>query len=124
MSLYILASFVNEHPYPTPDRESLLRFTVEEDWGKGSALRTLDEFNYAPFGILSNESVKQFLGEPIGVIDTEGYEEAIIFSVNGYSSKEWIIEYLNVFMGGGHMLFKESNVTLIPDELKEFEESV
>jgi hypothetical protein len=125
MSLCVLAScnpFKDRRPYPDPLPESLLHFTELGDKERWLSLKKLDELTFAPFGTLSNEGMKRLLGEPIGIVDTEGYEEIILFSVNGYSEKEWLIEVLNVFMSGGYGLLKEDGVTQIPDELKEFEE--
>ena len=68
---------------------------------------------YRPYGVFYNND---FRGNQIGI--REGDPESKICEVIGYSSDEWIIEYLDVLMGGGDMLFKSVDVTQIPAELE------
>ena len=44
-----------------------------------------------------------------------------IYEITGYSSNEWIVEYLEVLMGT-NMILKAVNVNNIPQELVKFKE--
>lgn len=53
-------------------------------------------------------------GAYLGYLEDEPQEE--IYEFDGYSSGEWLIDYLNMGFGGGEaMLFKEISVQDIPD---------
>jgi len=72
---------------------------------------------FRPYGIVPDNSLR---GTQIGVRD--GVPESKICEVKGYPSDEWIIEYLDVFMGGGDMLFKATGITDVPAELEQYKE--
>lgn len=80
------------------------------------------ELNYGgvvfrPYGNIPDKSLR---GDQIGI--REGDPESKICEVKGYPSDGWIIEYLDVFMGGGDMLFKATGITDIPSELTQYKE--
>ena len=70
---------------------------------------------YRPFGVFNTRS---FRGKQIGV--RKGDPESRICEVKGYNPDEWITEYLDVFMGGGDMLFKAADANEIPAELEQY----
>lgn len=72
---------------------------------------------YRPYGIFTDN---KYRGEQIGIREDE--PQSKICKAKGYDSSEWIIEYLDVFMGGGDMLFKAIDVTKIPSEFEQFKE--
>ncbi|MDR2973601.1 MAG: hypothetical protein LBV00_02640 [Propionibacteriaceae bacterium] len=69
---------------------------------------------YVPFGVVGADSLR---GEQIGV--REGVPDSTITAVKGYDSRDWIIEYLDVLMGGGDMLYRAIDVTEIPPDLEQ-----
>ena len=71
---------------------------------------------YRPFGVLDSK----LRGTQIGVRENE--PDSKIFEVKGYDSTEWIVEHLDVIMGGGDMIFKAVGVTEIPKELEAYKE--
>ena len=54
---------------------------------------TYNNITYRPFGVLHNNKLK---GTQIGV--RENSPNSKIYEINGYSSNEWIVEYLEVLM--------------------------
>lgn len=72
---------------------------------------------FRPYGNIPGNSLR---GDQIGV--REGVPESKICEVKGYPSDEWIIEYLDVFMGGGDMLYKAAGTTDIPSALEQYKE--
>ncbi len=71
---------------------------------------------YRPFGVLSNDKLK---GTQIGI--REDSLDSKIYEVKGYEITEWIVDYLEVFMGG-NMLFKAVGVNEIPKELEQYKQ--
>ena len=71
---------------------------------------------YRPFGVLTDNKLK---GIQIGV--RENSINSKIYEITGYSSNEWIVEYLEVLMGT-NMILKAVNVNNIPQELVKFKE--
>jgi hypothetical protein len=67
---------------------------------------------YRPYGVFDDDILK---GKQIGI--REGVHDSKIYEVIGYDSTEWIVEYLEVTMGG-NILFKAVGVTDIPAELE------
>jgi len=67
---------------------------------------------YSFYGALPDYSM---IGKQIGIVD--GDKKHKIFEVKGFSSDEWIIEYLDVIMSV-YTLYKSDTVTEIPDEFK------
>ena len=82
-----------------------------EEFNSGSVLKR-GEITYIFFDALPNTSIK---GEQIGVID--GDKTHKVYSVKGYSSDEWVIEYYDVIMST-YSLYKSDAVTEIPEELQ------
>ena len=72
---------------------------------------------YRPYGVIPNN---EFRGDQVGLRDDN--PDSILCQVKGYSTSEWILEYTDVFMDGGDMLFKAVGVTDIPEELIKFKE--
>ena len=72
---------------------------------------------FRPYGIIPDTSLR---GNQIGI--REGVPESKICEVKGYPSDEWIIEYLDIFMGGGDMLYKATGTTDIPSVLEQYKE--
>ncbi len=72
---------------------------------------------YRPYGVVPNPSLR---GSQIGIREDD--PQSKICEVKGYSSDEWIIEYLDVFMGGGDMLFKAVGTTDVPAELEQYKQ--
>ena len=72
---------------------------------------------YRPYGSLPS----RLRGEEIGT--REHIPEAIICTVQGYDPNEWIVEYLDVWMGGGDLLWKAVGVADIPQELAQYKDS-
>ncbi len=80
------------------------------------------ELNYGgivfrPYGVIPDTALR---GKQIGIREND--PQSKICEVKGYPSTEWIIEYLDVFMGGGDMLFKATGTTDIPAELEQYRE--
>jgi hypothetical protein len=75
---------------------------------------------YRPFGsFTTNEQIDKYVGDQIGVRDTS--EDFKIYTINGYNSDEWIVNYLDVIMGG-NIIYKAVEVTEIPADLEQFKE--
>ena len=72
---------------------------------------------FRPYGVIPNSD---FRGDQVGKRDDN--PDAKICQVNDYPTTEWIIEYDDVLMGGGDMLYKAVGVTDIPDELEQFKQ--
>lgn len=64
---------------------------------------------YVPYCAISPAEREEYLGYMEDDPDMEIYE------LDGYSSEEWIIDYLNLKSCGEAMLYKEVNVRDIPD---------
>ncbi len=64
---------------------------------------------YVPYCAISPAERGEYLGYMEDDPDVEIYE------LDGYSSEEWIIDYLNLKSCGEAMLYKEVNVRDIPD---------
>jgi len=71
---------------------------------------------FRPFGVLGSRTLR---GKRIGV--REDVPDAKIYEIKGYDSGEWIVEYLEVIMGG-NMVFKATGVREVPAELEQFRE--
>lgn len=69
-----------------------------------------EDRTYVPFGVVS----KNDCGTQIGYLDGETNDR--VCEYKDYPTDEWIINYLTV--DGGAILFKEVNVTNIPDGLE------
>lgn len=87
-------------------------FSVVDNNELGCVELNHDGIIYRPFGVLDSK----LRGTQIGVRENE--PDSKICEVKGYDSAEWIVEYLDVIMGGGDMIFKAVGVTEIPKELE------
>jgi len=74
-----------------------------------------DGITYRPYGILT--SFNKFMAKQIGT--SEDSPNSKIYELKGYDSREWIVDYLDVFMGG-NILFKSIDVIEIPKELEKY----
>ena len=92
-------------------------YTITENKELNVIELNYDGVVFRPFGIIPDKSLR---GNQIGI--RESVPQSKICEVKGYPSNEWIIEYLDVFMGGGDMLFKATRTTDIPSELKKYKE--
>ena len=99
------------------DTLSVIEYAATENNDLGCIELTLNGVTFRPYGVVPDSSLR---GEQIGVRDDE--PESRIFEAKGYSTDEWIIDYLDVPMGGGDMLFKAVGITEIPEELKQYNE--
>lgn len=71
-----------------------------------------DDREYVPYCAIQPKE----RGKYLGYLENEPQEE--LYEFDGYSSEEWIIDYLNMGFGGGEaMLYKEISVQDIPDGL-------
>ena len=77
---------------------------------------TYNNITYRPFGVFTDNKLK---GNQIGV--RENSKNSKIYEITGYSTNEWIVEYLEVLMGT-NMILKAVNVNKIPPELEKFKE--
>ena len=90
-------------------------YSVVENTELGCVELHYENTIYRPYG---GFSTNDFRGKQIGI--REGVSDSKICEVKGYESDKWIIEYLDVIMGGGDMLFKATSVTEIPNELERY----
>jgi len=102
----------SQHP-----QDGYATYEVSENEELGCIELHHDGIIYRPYGGFYNND---FRGQQIGI--REGDPESKICEVRGYDSKEWITEYLDVFMGGGDMLYKAVGLTDIPEELGQFKD--
>jgi len=92
-------------------------FSVTENTELGCIEFHRDGDTYRPYGVLKGPKLR---GDQIGI--RKGEPDCKIYELRGYDAAEWIIDYLDVFMGGGLMLFKAVGVTEIPAELEQYRE--
>jgi hypothetical protein len=91
-------------------------YTVTENTALGCAEVCYDGIAFRPFGVFNDSKLK---GKQIGV--REDSPSIKIHEVIGYDSKEWVVEYHDVFMGG-NMILKAAEITNIPPELAQYRE--
>ena len=72
---------------------------------------------YRPFGISLDTKLR---GKQIGIRDDVEDGRGKVCEVKGYEVTEWLIDYLDVFMGGGDMILKAVEVKEIPSELEQY----
>ena len=110
LTIYVLfaCGYSDQTEYPV--------YTVTEDDTIGCIELLHEGISYRPYGIID----RKFRGTQIGF--REGVPESKICEVKGYASSEWIVEYLDVFMGGGDMLFKAVGTTQVPAELEQYKQ--
>jgi hypothetical protein len=92
-------------------------FTVAENNELNVIELSYDGVVYRPYGVVPDKSLR---GKQIGIREDD--PQSKICEVKGYSSNEWVIEYLDVFMGGGDMLLKAVVITEVPAELEQYKE--
>lgn len=97
--------------------EDYPEYAVTENKDLGAVELNYGGVVFRPYGIVPDTSLR---GEQIGV--REGVPESKICAVKGCPSDEWIIEYLDVFMGGGDMLYKAAGTSDAPPELERYKE--
>jgi uncharacterized lipoprotein YehR (DUF1307 family) len=91
-------------------------YSVVENVELGVIELHYNDLIYRPYGI----SDTKLRGKQIGVREADA--ESKICEAKGYDSKEWIVEYLDVFMGGGDTLYKAVGTTEIPTEIEQYKE--
>ena len=78
-----------------------------------------DGIIYRPYGVIGSSKLR---GEQIGIREDITDGKGIVCEVQNYEPSEWLIDYLDVFMGGGDTLYKAVGVTEIPTELEQYQE--
>lgn len=91
-------------------------FTVTENEELNVVELNHDGIVYRPYGVVPDTSLR---GTQIGIRKDD--PQSRICEVKGYSSDEWLIEYLDVFMGGGDMIYKAVGIT-VPAELEQYKQ--
>ncbi|MDR1679912.1 MAG: hypothetical protein LBR81_09090 [Prevotellaceae bacterium] len=92
----------------------------------GYAELSYDGVTYRPFGVFGGGekltvTFSEFIGNQIGIRKLETPPPIKIYEIRGYNSKEWIVEYDDILMGG-NMIFKAVEVTDIPPELEKYKQ--
>ena len=80
---------------------------MTSETGDGYATIVWGDKTYVPYGTLADYGE---LGKQIGIVD--GDKDNRVYELKGYSANEWIV---NAFTHDSAMLFREINVTDIPD---------
>ena len=111
ISLFGLVSCKSDAPATYPE------FTVTENEELGVVELYHDGTVYRPYGVVPDNSLR---GTQIGIRKDD--PQSKICEVKGYSSDVWILEYLDVFMGGGDMIYKAVGTTDVPDELEQYKQ--
>jgi hypothetical protein len=100
------------------DDKFIMDFII--NWnGKNYVL--FESIDFAPFKTETiHENFFKLGGKQIGIIGNDPRDK--IFSVNGYDSEEWLINYYtyNDSINQTYYLLKEENVKIIPEELEQF----
>ena len=89
---------------------------VSENKELGCVELVIDGITFRPFGTIGHSRLR---GEQIGI--REDTDNGIICEVKGYEATEWLIDYLDVFMGGGDTLYKAVGITEIPADLEQYQ---
>ena len=97
-------------------QEEYISYSAVENEELGCAELHNEGIIYRPYGIFTSN---KFKGKQIGVRDDAA--DLKIHEVKGYDSSEWIVEYLDVLMGG-NMIFKAVGVNEIPEELEQYKQ--
>lgn len=97
-----------------PDEPIVFDFRTNED--KGYAYLSVDDKIYVPYCPFK----RRYIGDCIGYFDAAADEYSggsrwYVYEFNGYSSDEWIIDYLPTINEG--MIYREINTTNIPEGL-------
>ena len=108
--LCFISCKANNRKYP--------EYTVKNNTGLGCVELVYEGITYRPYGILTFDfGFSKFMAKQIGI--REDNPNCKIYELKGYDSREWIIDYLDVFMGGS-MLLKSIDVIDIPKELERY----
>jgi hypothetical protein len=100
------------------DKVSYPEYTATNNDDLGCVELSYNGIKYRPYGSFTKDSdTDKFKGKQIGV--WEETQDRKIYEVKGYDSSDWIVDYLEVTMGG-NMIWKAVGVSEIPEELKEF----
>ena len=89
---------------------------VSENTELGCIELIVDGITFRPYGTIGHNKLR---GEQIGI--REDADNGIICEVKGYETTDWLIDYLDVFMGGGDTLYKAVGVTEIPADLEQYQ---
>ena len=87
-------------------------YAVAENTEHNAIELSRDGITYRPFGVCTDTALR---GKLIGT--REDAPESRICEVKGFSAEAWLVEYLDVIMPGGDMLWKAVGITDIPSEL-------
>lgn len=90
-------------------REELADMTTSQ--GEGYAAIIWNERTYLPYCAIS----KSACGEQIGFVN--GDEKDEVYTYKGYATDEWIINTYSTYVMDSAMLYREQDVTEIPDGL-------
>ena len=101
----------------TDNQTVYTEYSVTENLELGCVELSRDGVTYRPFGVFADNKLR---GTQIGI--REGDNSSKIYEIKGYDSSEWLVEYEDVIMGGGGMVFKAVEVTVIPAELEVYRE--
>jgi len=93
-------------------------YKVIDNTGLGCIELVYEDITYRPYGILTLDSgFNKFMAKQIGI--REDNSNSKIYELKGYDSREWIVDYLDVFMGSS-LLLKSIDVINIPKELERY----
>ena len=99
----------------SPEQSKYPEYDAVENTELGCIELHYEGIIFRPYGVFGH---KGFRGNQIGV--RKGDPESRICEVKGYEAQNWIIEHLNVLMGGGDMLCKAVTSTAVPYELEQY----
>jgi hypothetical protein len=91
-------------------------YKISENSELGCLALSYNGVTFRSYGI----SDRDIRGEQKGIREDD--PDTKIYDVEGYSSDEWVIDCLDVFMSDGDMLWKAVGVTEIPAELEQYKE--
>lgn len=93
-------------------------YTVRDNTGLGYIELVYEGITYRPYGILTlGSEFNRYLSKQIGIRE-DNYNNKI-YELIGYDSREWIVDYHDVFMGSS-LLLKSIDVIDIPKELERY----
>jgi len=90
-------------------------YSVSTNTELGCVELLYEGITYRPYGILP--SFNKFMSKQIGIIADDPNSK--IYELKWYDSREWVVDYIDVFMGG-NMLFKSIDVIEIPKGLEKY----
>jgi hypothetical protein len=83
--------------------------------GDGSKILSWNGNVYRVYGGVENNS--KLIGDKFASVDSGNKNSEAVYAVNGYPTDQWVI-HLTSRMMGAYSLYKEENVTDIPEELE------